>query len=133
MIKYLTFTIFLLSSLFLEAQSNSNIGIKGGVNFTFFNVDQSNFGFNQDNATGFYGGVFLDIEVDKAFSDIEAATEQVKLQMEIVSSVSTQQAVATNEISEHIARVVLGAQANAEVAVQSESVANHLRKLTQAH
>ena len=72
-------------------------------------------------------------EVDKAFSDIEAATEQVKLQMEIVSSVSTQQAVATNEISEHIARVVLGAQTNAEVAVQSESVANHLRKLTQAH
>ncbi|GAA4975202.1 outer membrane beta-barrel protein [Algibacter aquimarinus] len=68
MIKYLTFTIFLLSSLFLEAQSNSNIGIKGGVNFTFFNVDESNFGFNQDNATGFYGGVFLDIEVDKAFS-----------------------------------------------------------------
>lgn len=73
------------------------------------------------------------VEVDNAFSDIETATEQVKLQMEIVSSVSTQQAAATNEISEHISKVVIGAKANAEIAVQSESVANHLRKLTQAH
>lgn len=72
-------------------------------------------------------------EVDGAFTDIEEATEQVKQQMEIVSTVSTQQAAATNEISEHIAQVVLGAQANADIAVQSESVANHLRKLTQAH
>lgn len=72
-------------------------------------------------------------EVEMAFTEIEQATEQVKAQMEIISSVSTQQAVATNEISEHIEKVVLGAQANAEIAVQSESVANHLRKLTQEH
>lgn len=70
-------------------------------------------------------------EVDSAFNEISEATDQVKHQMEIVSSVSTQQAIATNEISEHIAKVVVGAQANAEIAVQSESVANHLRKLTQ--
>lgn len=72
-------------------------------------------------------------EVDTAFSDINQATEAVKEQMEIVSSASTQQAMATNEIAEHIERVVLGAQANAEIAIQSESVANHLRKLTQAN
>ena len=72
-------------------------------------------------------------EVDSAFGEIEQATEDVKQQMEIISSVSTQQAMATNEISEHISKVVLGAQANADIAVQSESVANHLRKLTQAH
>jgi methyl-accepting chemotaxis protein len=69
-------------------------------------------------------------EVDKAFADIESATEQVKYQMSIVSDVSTQQEMATNEISEHIEQVVLGAQANADIAVQSELVANHLRKLT---
>jgi len=72
-------------------------------------------------------------EVGGAFGDIEVATEQVKHQMEIISCVSTQQAVATNEISEHIEQVVLGAQANSDIAVQSELVANHLRKLTQAH
>lgn len=70
-------------------------------------------------------------EVDEAFSEINNATEQVKHQMETVSSASTQQAAATNEIAEHISRVVDGAQANADIAVQSESVANHLRKLTQ--
>jgi len=70
-------------------------------------------------------------DVDKAFSDIEKATEEVKHQMEIVSSTSTQQAAVTQEISEHIAQVVLGAQDNADIAVQSEAVANHLRKLTQ--
>lgn len=71
-------------------------------------------------------------EVDTAFSNIEAATEEVKYQMSIVTEVATQQASATNEISEHIEQVVLGAQANADIAEQSESVANHLRKLTRA-
>lgn len=70
-------------------------------------------------------------EVDISFNDIEKATEQVKHQMEIVSNVSTEQAAATHEISEHIAQVVLGAQANSDIAVQSQLVANHLRKLTQ--
>ncbi|MGJ8692614.1 MAG: methyl-accepting chemotaxis protein [Thalassotalea sp.] len=70
-------------------------------------------------------------EVERAFTEIEQATEEVQQQMETISSVSTQQAAATNEISEHIAKVVLGAQANADIAIQSESVANHLRKLTQ--
>lgn len=72
-------------------------------------------------------------EVDTAFTDIEQATEEVKQQMEVISTVSQQQTVATNEISEHISQVVIGAQANADIAVQSEAVANHLRKLTQAH
>ena len=71
-------------------------------------------------------------EVGDAFSDIERATEQVKYQMEIVSTVATQQSAATNEIAEHISQVVLGAQSNADIATQSESVANHLRKLTQS-
>ncbi|WP_283104669.1 methyl-accepting chemotaxis protein [Shewanella olleyana] len=71
-------------------------------------------------------------EVDDAFDNIKQATEQVKYQMEIVSDVATQQAAATNEISMHVEKVVIGARANAEVALQSELVANHLRKLTQA-
>jgi methyl-accepting chemotaxis protein len=70
-------------------------------------------------------------EVGQAFVEIEDATEKVKAQMETVSTVSTQQAIATHEISEHIEQVVIGAQANSEIAEQSESVANHLKKLTQ--
>ena len=70
-------------------------------------------------------------EVDDAFSKIDTATDQVKNQMEIVSDSSSQQALATKEISKHLERVVIGAEANAEISIQSESVANHLRKLTQ--
>jgi methyl-accepting chemotaxis protein len=70
-------------------------------------------------------------EVDNAFSDIEQATQAVQQQMEIISTVSAQQTVATNEISEHISQVVMGAHDNAYIAEQSESVANHLRGLTQ--
>lgn len=73
---------------------------------------------------------------DNIVSDIGNVLQQsndiVKSQKEIVSTVSTQQAIATNEISEYIAQVVIGAHANSEIALQSESVANHLRKLTWA-
>lgn len=70
-------------------------------------------------------------EVNVAFDDIKTETDSVKHQMEALSCVSSQQAIATNEISEHISRVVLGAQSNSTIAEQTELVANHLRKLTQ--
>lgn len=70
-------------------------------------------------------------EVDEALNQISTATEQVQSQMEVVSAVSSQQAAATDEISQHISEVVIGAQNNATVAKQSESVANHLRHLTE--
>lgn len=70
-------------------------------------------------------------QVDEAFSNIYDAIDQVKLRMEVVSVASQQQTSATHEIAEHISLVVIGARENAEIANQSESVANHLRKLTQ--
>lgn len=70
-------------------------------------------------------------EVDEALGQIEMATEQVQSKMEVISAVSSQQAAATDEISKHISQVVIGAQDNATVAKQSESVANHLRHLTE--
>ncbi|WP_441004542.1 methyl-accepting chemotaxis protein [Pseudocolwellia agarivorans] len=70
--------------------------------------------------------------VDSSFSEIYAATDTVKSRMESVSAASHQQAAATHEIAEHISSVVIGAQENANIANQSELVANHLRKLTQA-
>ena len=41
-----------------------DFGIKGGLNFTFFKVDEGNFGTNPDTEVGYYGGVFLDFEID---------------------------------------------------------------------
>lgn len=70
--------------------------------------------------------------VDSTFSKIFDASDKVKLRMEMVSAASHQQAKATQEIAKHISSVVIGAKENAEIANQSESVANHLRKLTQA-
>ncbi len=71
--------------------------------------------------------------VDGSFTHINAVTDKVQQQMEAVSTASTQQALAAHEISEHISSVVLGAQNNANIATQSEEVANHLRKLTQSN
>jgi len=41
-----------------------DFGVKGGLNFTFFKVDEGNFGTNPDTEVGYYGGVFLDFEID---------------------------------------------------------------------
>ena len=51
-----------------EGQTNSNFGIKGGLNFTFFKVSESSFGFNQDAEVGYYGGLFVDFEIDEVLS-----------------------------------------------------------------
>ncbi len=45
-----------------------DVGIKGGVNLTFFKVMEAGFGTNPEMETGYYGGVFLDILIDKDFS-----------------------------------------------------------------
>ena len=64
-ILVLLFFIFCLSS---HAQSHSDFGIKGGLNLTFFKVNESSFGFNQDVAVGYYGGIFIDFEIDESLS-----------------------------------------------------------------
>ena len=70
-------------------------------------------------------------QVDESLVDIERATSDVQQQMEVVSSNAAQQTIATNEISMHIENVVQGAQANADIAKQTETVATHLKSLTQ--
>ena len=58
----------LLFVIYTNAQTDSGFGFKGGLNLTFFNVEQSNFGPNTKTATGYYAGVFADFEFDKSFS-----------------------------------------------------------------
>ncbi len=66
--SFLTFCgiLFLFNIAF--AQNSTNFGIKGGLNITFFNVDENDFGENPDSETGYYGGLFVDIEVDEFMS-----------------------------------------------------------------
>ncbi|MGC1206299.1 MAG: outer membrane beta-barrel protein [Flavobacteriaceae bacterium] len=62
------FFLCFFGSMTSKAQSHLDIGVKGGLNFTFFNVNENNFGFNQDTETGYYGGVFFDFEIDGSLS-----------------------------------------------------------------
>lgn len=70
-------------------------------------------------------------QVDHSLNDIEYATLEVQQKMEVVATSAEQQNLAINEISQHVELVVQGAQANAQVAKQTETVATHLRMLTQ--
>lgn len=58
----------LISQSPLHAQARTDIGVKGGLNLTFFKVDQGDFGTNPDVEAGYYGGLFATIQLDEAFS-----------------------------------------------------------------
>ena len=66
MFKYLLVLLFIGSStLALQAQdSKTSFGVKGGLNITFFNVDQQNLGTYPTSETGFYAGVFVESPID---------------------------------------------------------------------
>ena len=61
------FTGFLIS-LYTNAQSNVEFGIKGGLNLTFFNVKEADFGAFTEVETSYYGGLFIDFGIDEDFS-----------------------------------------------------------------
>lgn len=69
--------------------------------------------------------------VDESLQEIERATFEVREKMEIVSENAEQQTIATEEISKHVELVVQGARDNANIAKQAETVATHLKSLTQ--
>ena len=69
--------------------------------------------------------------VDESLQEIEGATFEVREKMEIVSVNAEQQTIATDEISRHVELVVQGARDNANIAKQAETVATHLKSLTQ--
>lgn len=49
------------------ATAQADLGIKGGINITFFKVTEGDFGTNPDTDTGFYGGLFADFKIDNGF------------------------------------------------------------------
>lgn len=58
--------LFLIAGMLSVNGQNTHMqmGIKGGLNLTFFNVDQQALGAYQTSETGFYGGVFLEFPID---------------------------------------------------------------------
>ncbi|WP_143869730.1 methyl-accepting chemotaxis protein [Catenovulum sediminis] len=70
-------------------------------------------------------------EANEALNQIARQTTNLQDQIHIISANTEQQNIATQEISQHIERVVEGAQANSEVADQAAKVAEHLKNLTQ--
>ncbi|MDC2887762.1 methyl-accepting chemotaxis protein [Psychrosphaera algicola] len=71
--------------------------------------------------------------VDQALTQIEQTTNDVQEQIAIVATNAEQQAVATNEIAEHVDSVVVVAKENALIAKQTEHVAAHLEHLTEQY
>ncbi|MGG5487006.1 hypothetical protein [Gaetbulibacter sp. PBL-D1] len=52
----------------MHSQNEVNFGVKGGLNLTFFNVEEANFGANTETETGFYLGAFTEFEINETFS-----------------------------------------------------------------
>lgn len=60
--------LFLLVVCFgIVASAQTEFGIKGGLNFTFFKVNEGDFGTNPDTEIGYYGGIFVDVPIDNGF------------------------------------------------------------------
>lgn len=49
------------------SSAQTEFGIKGGINITFFNISEGGFGPNSETEIGYYGGVFADFKVDSGF------------------------------------------------------------------
>ena len=60
----LFFALLIGVSCSIQAQK---FGIKAGTSLTFFNQDDGIFGENPDLEVGYFGGVFLDFEIDSGF------------------------------------------------------------------
>lgn len=65
--KYYLLIIFTLIGFFSVGQNQVDIGVRGGLNLTFFKVSEANFGTNPETDVGFYGGIFVDFKIDNGF------------------------------------------------------------------
>ncbi|WP_282043506.1 outer membrane beta-barrel protein [Winogradskyella flava] len=56
--------LFVLICYAVTAHTQTDFGIKGGLNVTFYKVTEGDFGTNPSEEIGAYGGVFFDIEFE---------------------------------------------------------------------
>jgi len=64
---FLTCISIIIFTFFSNAQNSPGFGLKGGLNLTFFMYDEEQFGISQDVVAGYYGGVFVDFNIDDKF------------------------------------------------------------------
>ncbi|MBO3116335.1 hypothetical protein J4050_06230 [Winogradskyella sp. DF17] len=64
-LKYISVFGFIVG--FGQVQAQTEFGLIGGLNLTFFDVIEGDFGPNATVDVGYYGGFFADIEVDNGF------------------------------------------------------------------
>ncbi len=64
---FLLFLVLVFIPIF-KAQSQTDFGIKGGINLTFFKVVDAGFGDNPKVEVGYYAGVFADFKVNSELS-----------------------------------------------------------------
>ena len=55
---------FITFSMVNAQNTEERFGIKGGLNITFFNVEENGLGTFATSETGFYGGVFMEFPID---------------------------------------------------------------------
>jgi hypothetical protein len=60
----LVIVLFVFST---TSKAQTEFGLKGGLNFTFFKVTEGDFGTNPKTEVGYYGGVFVDFKIDNGF------------------------------------------------------------------
>lgn len=65
---YSVIILFFLTLNNSFGQTAADFGVKGGLNLTFFQVNEANFGPNTETEVGFYGGVFMDFQIADEFS-----------------------------------------------------------------
>lgn len=65
--KALCLFIFIVFCCVGKAQTKTSFGLKGGLNLTFFKVNEGHFGTDPEAEVGYYGGVFVDLDFNKNF------------------------------------------------------------------
>jgi len=68
--------------------------------------------------------------VNKMLKEIALKTDSAQQETEVVTVNAQQQVLATEEISQHVEKIVHSSEDNADIAKQTELVAEYLRKLT---
>ncbi len=58
--------VFTISMSF-KAKAQTEFGIIGGINITFFNISEGGFGPNAETEIGYYEGGFIDFKIDSGF------------------------------------------------------------------
>lgn len=62
------FALTFICSHAIYSQSQTDFGVKGGLNLTFYKVTNTDFGDDVEVDVGFYGGLFVDIPVNTNLS-----------------------------------------------------------------